>query len=482
MLTFFQKNTFMKKYLLLFFTFALCLAPALAQNNESLELSDKEIIKKGWNFGPLPVVGFDSDLGFQYGLCCDIFNFGDGSNYPSYDYKVNVEASTYTKGSSVLRCYGDFKSVIPDGKLFFDVTYFNAPKFEFYGFNGFASPFSEGKAYAAFVDFPFTNPPYVQPIDLADGESSAFNIMSRNQFRMVASMQKKIVGHLNWTAGLAYYNIHTDAINRDKLGGYQGQITLYELYRQTGLIAADEADGGNVTQIKAGITYDTRNHDSDPTRGLNIEATVYAAPDLIDGKGYSNGGITFMGSQYVPLVGDKLTFAYRLAMQYTLFGKVPWYFANNINTQFFRKMYTEGLGGNASVRGIHRNGVIGDGFTMLNTELRWRVVEFRFINQNWGVALNPFFDCGQIAQYHKLDEQKQLAEDWVMPGNLYDSKKYYMANPYYEGRKESLHYTAGCGVKLVMNHNMVVSFEGAKAFDANDGTGLWTNLGFNYLF
>ena len=62
-----------------------------------------EIIKTGWNFGPLPVVGFDSDLGFQYGLCCDIFNYGDGTNYPQYNYKINVEASTYTKGSSILR-------------------------------------------------------------------------------------------------------------------------------------------------------------------------------------------------------------------------------------------------------------------------------------------------------------------------------------------------------------------------------------------
>ena len=71
----------------------------------SVQLSAKkdEIIKTGWNFGPLPVVGFDSDLGFQYGLCCDIFNFGDGSSYPEYKFKINVEASTYTKGSSVLR-------------------------------------------------------------------------------------------------------------------------------------------------------------------------------------------------------------------------------------------------------------------------------------------------------------------------------------------------------------------------------------------
>jgi hypothetical protein len=33
-----------------------------------------------------------------------------------------------------------------------------------------------------------------------------------------------------------------------------------------------------------------------------------------------------------------------------------------------------------------------------------------------------------------------------------------------------------------MNHNMVISFEAAKPFSANDGTGLWTNIGFNYLF
>ena len=59
-----------------------------AQENKS-----KEIVKKGWNFGPLPVVGWDSDLGFQYGACVDIFNYGDGSRYPSYNYKINLEAA-----------------------------------------------------------------------------------------------------------------------------------------------------------------------------------------------------------------------------------------------------------------------------------------------------------------------------------------------------------------------------------------------------
>ena len=80
-----------------------CLLLAALSLSLSVMAQKEEIIKTGWNFGPLPVVGFDSDLGFQYGLCCDIFNYGNGTNYPQYDYKINVEASTYTKGSSILR-------------------------------------------------------------------------------------------------------------------------------------------------------------------------------------------------------------------------------------------------------------------------------------------------------------------------------------------------------------------------------------------
>ena len=188
---------------------------------------NKEIIKKGWNFGPLPVVGWDSDLGFQYGVCVDIFNFGDGTNYPSYDYKMNLEASTYTGGSSLFRCYGDFKTLIPDGKLFFDCTYFSAEKFDFYGYNGYASPY------------------FTDGIGLAPGQTSALNWMSRNQFRFVTSLQRRIKGNLHWAVGLGYYNISTGNV---KLDEYKDQTTLYDHYRKTGLIREDEARGGNVLQ------------------------------------------------------------------------------------------------------------------------------------------------------------------------------------------------------------------------------------------
>ncbi len=419
------------------------------------ENARNEIIKQGWNFGPLPVVGWDSDLGFQYGACVDIFNYGDGTNYPSYNYKVNLEASTYTGGSSLLRCYGDFKTLIPDGKLFFDCTYFNAKKFDFYGFNGYASPYfgpSFGKN---------------------EGEKSEFYWMRRNQFRLVTSVQRRITGNLHWAAGFGYYNIFTDNVN---LEGYNGENTLYQLYRNVGLIRDNEAHGGNVLQLKAGLVYDTRDHDSDPTRGLNIEATLVGAPDIIDREGYSNLGFTFVGSHYVPVWKDKLTFAYRLGVQTNLVGEIPYYFVNNLNTLFFRKVYTEGLGGNASVRGINRNGVVGNGMAWLNTEFRWRIVNFRFINQNFHIALNPFFDMGQVIQPYRLEEQKEAYRKSLVYGAVNGP------NCFYSGDEEKLHATAGCGLKIVMNRNFVISVEMARALDNRDGQKLWNNIGFNYLF
>ena len=442
----------------IFSTLLLCIATLGIFAQESKQ----EIVKTGWNFGPLPVVGWDSDLGFQYGACVDIFNFGDGSNYPSYNYKMNLEASTYTGGSSLLRCYGDFKTLIPDGKLFFDCTYFNAKKFDFYGFNGYASPYDPSILLS-------TN-----PLEMLEDNTSAFYWMKRNQFRLVTSVQRRITGDLHWAAGFGYYNIQT---GRVKMDGYENQITLYDLYRDYGLIRDNEANGGNVLQLKAGLVYDTRDHDSDPTRGVNIEATLVGAPDIIDRAGYSNLGFTFVGSQYIPVVNDKLTFAYRLGIQAKLAGEIPYYFINNLNTLFFRKVYTEGLGGNASVRGINRNGVVGNGMAWLNTEFRWRIVNFRAINQNFHIALNPFFDMGQVIQPYRLEEQKAAYE--ALGGTYNPLNKY---NPFYSGNEEKLHATAGCGLKIVMNRNFVISVEMARALDSRDGQKLWNNIGFNYLF
>jgi outer membrane protein assembly factor BamA len=440
----------MKKTLLLMLALLLA-AGGFAQDKPKKAKKEKtynekgEIIKKGWNFGPLPVVGFDSDLGFQYGVCCDIFNFGDGTRYPRYFYKFNVEVSRYTKGSGVFRFYADMPYLIKDTKLFFDLTYNYSKKFEFFGFNGYeASTFD----------------PYLTL------DKDGYHFIKRNTLRFVGSVQRPLhfLPNLNWVAGLAYYNVLTDRIN---LEGYEGQVTLYENYVNAGVIKADEANGGNIAQVRLGLNYDSRDHNSDPSRGIYAEYTLTGSSDFIDGNGYNSLMQTFMWRHYVPIYKDKLTFAYRLGVQHKIAGNNPWYMINNINMPFFQKMYTEGLGGVVTMRGVNRNSVLGDGFVLGNAEVRWHFLDFQFINQNWQLALSPFFDAGMIIQPFREEELKEADIENV---------------ELYSGDKEGIHTSAGLGFKIIMNRNMILGVDAGRALDPRDGEKVKIFVGFNYIF
>jgi len=74
----------------------------------------KEIIKKNWNIGGIPVIAYNSDLGLQYGVIINPFYYGDGSTYPNYVHKLYFEVSRYTKGSGIYRFYYNSKSLLSD--------------------------------------------------------------------------------------------------------------------------------------------------------------------------------------------------------------------------------------------------------------------------------------------------------------------------------------------------------------------------------
>ncbi len=446
----------MKKLLLIALALLIS-AYGFSQDNQKKTKKEKtlnekgEIIKKGWNFGPLPVVGYDADLGFQYGVTCDIFNYGNGSRYPRYDYKMNVEASRNTGGSSVLRFYADFPYLIKNTKLFVDVSYFNAKKYEFFGYNGYES-----------------NPDWIAD-EAIDG--SHYNNISRSQFRFISSIQRPLFGvkDLYYSAGLAYYNTKTKSYDSGET--LIPVTTLYDRYNEAGLIKDNEADGGNTMQVRAGLVYDSRDHNSVPSKGIYAEGTLAASPDIIDKDGYSNLCLTMLWRQYLPVYKDKLTFAYRLGSQNLLAGETPWYMINNLNTMFFNKMYTEGLGGSNTVRGVDRNRIIGEGFAFGNVEMRWNFLSFQFINQNWMLGVNPFFDAGIVTQRFRgkeFDEYKANHGD--------------EDNTLVTDSEEGLHTGAGCGLKVIMNRNLVVSVDLAKALDKRDGEKMKTYISFNYIF
>lgn len=412
--------------------------PASAPEASAAQLRE-ERIKRGWNFGPLPAIGYNSDLGFQFGALCDIFYYGDGSRFPEYLHKFNVETSWYTKGSGVFHLFYDSKYLVPKTRVTFAATYMPNQMMSFYGFNGYASPYSAQTAV----------------------ENPSYYAIDRNLLRIMTDFQRRITDKIGWAAGISFWDYRT---GRVRLPKYAGKPSLYQQYVDHGIIRPEEAHGGALLEFKAGLVYDTRDHEPAPNRGIWAEFIAYGSPDLIERTGNAYLKLSAHFRQYIPIVHGRLTFAYHLAYQGTVAGHPPFYTQQAITTLYLRQVNSEGLGSINTVRGLLYNRIVGNGYLWGNFELRWRIFDFRLFGQEWYFAANPFFDAGAVVQPYRLEEMKASGDAAI-----------------YSGESNGAHLSAGLGVKAVMNSNFIVSVEWGMPFDRRDGSGS-LNIGLNYIF
>ena len=435
----------------------------------------KQTVKKGWNFAPFPSIGYNSDTGFQIGALCEIFDYGDGSTFPGYRHKFNVDLSWTTKDQVKLHFFYDSKYLIPKVRLTAAATYILAQMYPFMGFNGNAAPYYE---------------------HFASGKNQMNRIamynIKRNSMRVMADFQGDITSNkFRWAAGVSYwwYDIQDITLKKKGTPAYDttpndflmnqgiGYASLWQLYKAAGLIRANEANGGHHIEFKAGLVYDSREHEADPTRGIWAEVYAYGSPDILNGRGkngYSYLKLAAHFRQYVPLWQDKIVFAYHVAYQGLLAGKAPYYTLQNINTLYLRQIISDGLGSINTVRGVPYNSVIGDGYAWANVEMRFKLASFRFINQNFYIATNPFFDIGACVQPYRLNEMKQIRETGMsLDGTTQLSNS--DLNLIYTGQKEKVHMSAGIGLKLAMNRNFILSAEVAVPLN----TTVYTNTNLN---
>ena len=437
----------------------------------------KQTVKKGWNFAPFPSIGFNSDTGFQIGALCEIFDYGDGSVYPGYRHKFNVDLSWTTKDQVKLHFFYDSKYLIPKVRLTAAATYILAQMYPFMGFNGGASPY-----YASLA----SGKRWEKEGIPTDQRVAMYNV-KRNSMRVMADFQGDITSNkFRWAAGISYwwYDIqeitlkkkgtpayNTDAAtNQTLIDQNIHSASLWQLYQRAGLIKANEANGGHHLELKAGLVYDSREHEADPSRGIWAELYAYGSPDILNGRGkdgYHYLKLAAHFRHYVPVWQDKITFAYHLAYQGKLAGNAPYYTLQNINTLYLRQIISDGLGSINTVRGVPYNSVIGDGYAWANFEMRFKLASFRFIKQNFYIATNPFFDMGACVQPYRLEEMKSVLTN----NELTQAEK----NLIYTGQKEKLHMSAGLGLKLVMNRSFILSAEVAVPLN----TKVYTNTDLN---
>ena len=416
----------------------------------------KEKIKKGWNFGGLPILSFDSDLGLQLGVLGSLYNYGDGSRYPKYDHYIYGEVSFYTKGSGVARLYYDSDKLINGIRLTADVTYNPDLLYAFYGFNGYQSTYNE---------------------NWIDDSTRVFYRMHRSFTRFMISFQGKFfTDKLHWLAGVDYYlinikNVDVDRLNEkrddnDQIPGEDSMPGLYQRYQQWGLITPENKDGGNYAAIKVGLVYDSRDNEPNPNRGIWSEVVLVGAPKFLSTMESGFSKISIIHRQYFTLVKDRLTFAYRLGFLASLGGSAPWYVENRLYPSVLKGSSSEGLGGAKTIRGVLRNRVVGDAMGWGNFEFRWKFLRTVIFNQNIYLAFNLFFDSGRVF--------KEMEEDKIenLPENI---KSVYFTD------NESFHNSAGAGLRIAMNQNFIVAIDYGNALDKRDGThGIY--IGLNFLF
>ena len=403
--------------------FSLLALLTVVSSSLSAQETKNDIVKTGLSFGPLPVVAYDQDKGLQYGALLNIYNFGNGDNYPVPNSQWYLEASFFTKGSRLFVLNYDNRTLIPGVRFCLSGMYTYDTALDFYGFNG----------YESFV---------------AQSVSTAYYRMSRKVPYFKADFTGNFFSHLYWKAGYHFKYFQT--------GSYVPETgavpTLFDLYKSTGMIDPEDADGGISSSVRAALMWDSRDFEPAPSRGIWAEANLEYAPSWLGtSKQYTK--YYFAWRQYLPICSDKLVFAYRLNAQGFL--KDPAFYMLPYETILGYGYDKDGFGGYRTIRGIMRNRIQGRSVCYYNTELRWRFVDFHLFNQNVGLALSGFCDGGRVLQAYRGAD---------------------LSN-------ERFHIAAGGGFRFIINRNFIVAAEYGVPFNEQDrqpgkSGSLYINTGF----
>ena len=449
-----------------------------------------EIIKTGINLGPLPVVAFDADRGFQFGALMNIYDFGNGKNYPNPNSQWYIEASAYVKeakiGSYKFILNYDNKTLIPGVRMSICTGYYKDAALDFYGFNGYQSNYDmayigENTIFSNDKDGEKLEKKFEDKGKLPKG----FYRFGRDLVKAKVDFTGEILKNFYWEAG---YNLSwTKASSFDPTGytvfpginpgkEYIG-TSLFDLYKAWGIIPEDEAEGGLTSSIRLGLMYDSRNVENNPTKGIWAEAHVIAAPKWL-GTTHEHYRYCATFRHYVPIIQDKLTFAYRLGYQGTFGKNAPWY-----NLPFYTNMGikadNDGFGGYRTVRGLMLNRVQGLDTGFYNMEFRWKFIEFKLWKQNIAFALSAFTDGAHVFRGYDMTFTPENKAKLLLADPVTGSTKAALYDKFVFDRKDGFHGSAGAGLRFVMNQNFIVAFEGAQCFNKQDGGfAFYLNTGF----
>jgi hypothetical protein len=324
---------------------ALTVALAPPGHGEPLEANRYE-------FGALPVVGGDTDVGVKLGAFGQVARFEDG-RYP-YAWRLQVlgdisvrEGATLPYREGMLGLDWPLPGARPL-RLLGQLSYQQTTNYGYYGL-GNASHAERGQG-----DF--------YQFDGATAEASL-----------------KALEHLvpRWSryAGVA--------LDRD----------IIQPHRES-LLAEDQAKlhgADNETRLVffLGVLYDSRNHETVTTAGHFHEFSLRASPGAFGSDPYLGANLTLRG--YVPILGERLSLGARLVGD-VLSRRAPLFELGRYGGLYG----SQGPAGSKGIRGVPQGRLVGRTKLIGNLEARSLCLPFSVASERFVLGAAAFLDAGRV--------------------------------------------------------------------------------------
>ncbi|HEY4798256.1 MAG TPA: DUF5982 domain-containing protein [Bacteroidia bacterium] len=187
--------------------------------------------------------------------------------------------------------------------------------------------------------------------------------------------------------------------------------------------------GSNYVPLyQAGVIYDTRDLETDPSNGSFAELMNESSPHAL-GSQYNFNKTFFHYNIYSRIFSHsirKLIFAGSAGIGYTL-GDAPFY--EYMDEESAEKTI-EALGGSETLRGYKLGRFVSRAIEYTDLELRCRFLQCDFLKQHLAFSAVPFFDIGGV--WDSLDRI---------------------------GKTQNLRYSEGLGMRIAWNENTILRFD-----------------------
>lgn len=154
-------------------------------------------------------------------------------------------------------------------------------------------------------------------------------------------------------------------------------------------------NGGLLSIIQAGLIYDTRDFESDPSKGIVAELSDEVSAPII-GSAYLFNKVLLQFKHYyqiAPEIFPKTVLATRIGYGTIMGDQAPFF---EYQDQWSPDGSIKGLGGSQTLRGYKENRFLGRTVAYANIELRHRLGELSVLGQNFNFGVVPFIDLGTV--------------------------------------------------------------------------------------